>query len=75
MGSKTIKTALVVGAIATGFAAIPAIGSSTLATSVGGFVAPSLAGTKAAGLIGTFIVSPEVNGKGGSYSFFSSAIS
>ncbi len=57
MGSKTIKTALVVGAIATGFAAIPAIGSSSLATSVGGFVAPSLAGTKAAGLIGTFIVS------------------
>ena len=63
MGSKTVKTALVVGAIATGFAAIPAIGSSTLATSVGGFVAPSLAGTKAAGLIGTFIVSAGTSNK------------
>ena len=35
MGSKTIKTALVVGAIAVGFAAIPAIGPSAFATKVG----------------------------------------
>ena len=34
MGSKTIKTALVVGAIAVGFAAIPAIGPSAFATKV-----------------------------------------
>ena len=57
MGSKTIKTALVVGAIAVGFAAIPAIGPSAFASKVGAFVAPSLAGTQAAGLIGTFLVS------------------
>jgi hypothetical protein len=56
MGSKTIKTALVVGAIAVGFAAIPAIGPSAFASKVGAFVAPSLGGT-AQGLIGTFLVS------------------
>ena len=56
MGSKTIKTALVVGAIAVGFAAIPAIGPSAFATKVGAFVAPSL-GATAQGLIGTFLVS------------------
>ena len=56
MGSKTIKTALVVGAIAVGFAAIPAIGPSAFASKVGAFVAPSL-GTTAQGLIGTFLVS------------------
>ena len=54
MGSKTVKTALVVGAIAVGFAAIPAIGPSAFATSVGKAV--GLSGT-AAGLVGTFIVS------------------
>ena len=54
MGSKTIKTALVVGAIAVGFAAIPAIGPSAFATKVG--TAIGLQGT-AAGLVGTFIVS------------------
>jgi hypothetical protein len=54
MGSKTIKSALVVAAIATGFAAIPAIGASGIATSVGG--ALGFSGT-AAGLVGTFIVS------------------
>ena len=54
MGSKTVKTALVVGAIATGFAAIPAIGPSAFATKVG----TALVGQNAAaGLIGTFIVS------------------
>ena len=56
MGSKTIKTALVVGAIAVGFAAIPAIGPSAFASNVGAFVAPSL-GATAQGLIGTFLVS------------------
>ena len=35
MGSKTIKTALIVGALAVGFAAIPAIGPSAFATKVG----------------------------------------
>ena len=35
MGSKTIKTALVVGAIAVGFAAIPAIGPAAFATKIG----------------------------------------
>ena len=54
MGSKTIKTALVVGAIATGFAAIPAIGPSAFATKIG--TAIGLSGTTA-GLVGTFIVS------------------
>lgn len=54
MGSKTVKTALVVGAIATGFAAIPAIGPSAFATKVG--TAIGLSGTTA-GLVGTFIVS------------------
>lgn len=54
MGSKTVKTALVVGAIATGFAAIPAIGPSAFATKIG--TAVGLSGT-AAGLVGTFIVS------------------
>ena len=54
MGSKTVKTALVVGAIATGFAAIPAIGPSAFATKIG----TALVGQNAAaGLIGTFIVS------------------
>ena len=52
MGSKTIKTALVVGAIATGFVAIGAVGPSAFAQSVGGFFT---ANVKAAGLIGTFI--------------------
>jgi len=56
MGSKTIKTALVVGAIAVGFAAIPAIGPSAFASSLGSIVAPSLSVT-AQGLIGTFLVS------------------
>jgi len=55
MGSKTVKTALIVGAIATGFAAIPAIGPSAFAKNIGvnilGF------GPKVGGLIGTFIVS------------------
>ena len=54
MGSKTIKTALVVGAIAVGFAAIPAIGPSAFATKVG--TAIGLQGTTA-GLVGTFLVS------------------
>jgi hypothetical protein len=54
MGSKTIKTALVIGAIAVGFAAIPAIGPSAFATKIG--TAVGLSGT-AAGLVGTFIVS------------------
>ena len=54
MGSKTVKTALVVGAIAVGFAAIPAIGPSAFATKVG--TAIGLSGTTA-GLVGTFIVS------------------
>ena len=52
MGSKTVKTALVVGAIATGFVAIGAVGPSAFAQSVGGFFT---ANVKAAGLIGTFI--------------------
>jgi len=56
MGSKTIKTALVIGAIAVGFAAIPAIGPSAFASSLGSIVAPSLSVT-AQGLIGTFLVS------------------
>jgi hypothetical protein len=54
MSSKTVKTALVVGAIAVGFAAIPAIGPSAFATKIG--TAVGLSGT-AAGLVGTFIVS------------------
>ncbi len=54
MGSKTVKTALVVAAVATGFAAIPAIGASGAAMSVGG--ALGLSGTTA-GLVGTFIIS------------------
>ena len=54
MGSKTIKTALVIGAIAVGFAAIPAIGPSAFATKVG--TAIGLSGTSA-GLVGTFLVS------------------
>ena len=54
MGSKTVKTALIVGAIAVGFAAIPAIGPSAFATKIG--TAIGLQGT-AAGLVGTFIVS------------------
>ena len=54
MGSKTVKTALVVGAIAVGFAAIPAIGPSAFATKVGTMV--GLQGTTA-GLVGTFLVS------------------
>ena len=49
MGSKTVKTALIVGAIAVGFAAIPAIGPSAFVTSVFG---PG----KVAGLVGTFLV-------------------
>jgi len=54
MGSKTVKTALVVAAVATGFAAIPAIGASGAAMSVGG--ALGFSGTTA-GLVGTFIIS------------------
>ena len=54
MGSKTIKAVIVVAAIATGFAAIPAIGASGAAMSVGG--ALGFSGT-AAGLVGTFIIS------------------
>ena len=54
MGSKTVKTALIVAAVATGFAAIPAIGASGAAMSVGG--ALGLSGTTA-GLVGTFIIS------------------
>ena len=54
MGSKVFKAALVVGAIATGFAAIPAIGPSAFATTVGTKI--GLSGT-AAGLVGTFLVS------------------
>ena len=54
MGSKTVKTALVVGAIAVGFAAIPAIGPSAFATKIGTAVVGNVAG---AGLVGTFIVS------------------
>ena len=57
MGSKTVKTAIIVGAIATGFAAIPAIGSSTAAKAVGGFVTRGAFSTKTAGLIGTFLIS------------------
>lgn len=55
MGSKTVKSALVVGAIAVGFAAIPAIGPSAFATKVGGLV--GLGTGQMAGLVGTFIVS------------------
>ena len=54
MGSKTVKTALVVGAIAVGFAAIPAIGPSAFATKIGTSI--GLSGVSA-GLVGTFIVS------------------
>ena len=54
MGSKTVKTAIVVAAVATGFAAIPAIGASGAAMSVGG--ALGFSGTTA-GLVGTFIIS------------------
>ena len=54
MGSKTVKTALIVAAVATGFAAIPAIGASGAAMSVGG--ALGFSGTTA-GLVGTFIIS------------------
>ena len=54
MGSKTVKTALVVGAIATGFAAIPAIGPSAFATTIGSSI--GLSGVTA-GLVGTFIAS------------------
>ena len=53
-GSDIVKGALIVGAIATGFAAIPAIGPSAFATKVGGMI--GLKGT-AAGLVGTFLVS------------------
>ena len=52
MGSKTVKTALIVGAIATGFVAIGAVGPSGFAVSVGkglGFT-----GTMA-GIVGTFV--------------------
>jgi hypothetical protein len=52
MGSKTVKTALVVGAIATGFVAIGAVGPSGFAVSVGkglGFTG------NMAGIVGTFI--------------------
>ena len=52
MGSKTVKTALIVGAIATGFVAIGAVGPSGFAVSVGkglGFT-----GTMA-GVVGTFV--------------------
>ena len=52
MGSKTIKTALIVGAIATGFVAIGAVGPTGFATGVGGFFTSN---ATAAGLIGTFI--------------------
>ena len=48
-GSDVVKGALIVGAIATGFAAIPAIGPSAFVTSVFG---PG----KVAGLVGTFLV-------------------
>ena len=57
MGSKTVKTAIIVGAIATGFAAIPAIGSSTAAKAVGGFVTRGAFSTATQGLIGTFLIS------------------
>ena len=49
-GSDVIKGALVVGAIATGFAAIPAIGPSAFVTNIFGT-------GQVAGLVGTFLVS------------------
>jgi hypothetical protein len=52
MGSKTVKTALIVGAIATGFVAIGAVGPTGFATGIGGFFTSN---ATAAGLIGTFI--------------------
>lgn len=54
MGSNTVKTALVVGAIATGFVAFGPVGASKLATTVGTTL--GFSGTTA-GLVGTFIVS------------------
>jgi hypothetical protein len=54
MGSKTVKTALVVGAIAVGFAAIPAIGPSAFATKVGTAIGYQELQQV---LVGTFIVS------------------
>tara|TARA_Y100001937_G_scaffold19714_1_gene27267 strand:- start:540 stop:3512 length:2973 start_codon:yes stop_codon:yes gene_type:complete len=57
MGSKTVKTAIIVGAIATGFAAIPAIGSTTAAKAVGGFVTRGAFTAGTQGLIGTFLIS------------------
>ena len=44
MGSKTVKTALIVGAIATGFVAIGAVGPSGFAVSVGKGLGFSTAG-------------------------------
>jgi len=53
MGSKTVKTALVVAAVATAFAAIPAIGPTKFGA---GFAKTIGLGTStSAGLIGTFI--------------------
>ena len=55
MGSKTIKTALIVGAIATGFVAIGAVGPTGFATGIGQGLGFSTAGINMAGLVGTFI--------------------
>ena len=52
MGSKTVKTALIVGAIATGFVAIGAVGPTGFATGIGQGLGFS---GKMAGIVGTFI--------------------